>query len=183
MYSEVLSDMVNENEKNEQEEIDPEMDKEITERFLNKFEVKNLDGMVDAIYKNINDFDDRFTEDYKEIIGRVISYLVEYCIIMQQNGEQYFNEQQIKQKVEDFFEDDQNWEIDMDTPRNVILKKILTPKQFQKFNGPKIIDFEAPDGGSRKSKKTRKTNKSRKGRKTKKRRTSRRTRRSRKNKK
>ena len=177
MYSEILDDMVNENEKIEQEEIDPEMDKEITERFLNKFEVKNLDGMVDAIYRNINDLDHKFTEEYKEKIGRVISYLVDYCRIMQQNGEQYFNEQQIKQKVEDFFEDDQNWEIDMETPSNVILKKILTPKQYQKLNDPKIIDFEAPDGGSRKRRKSRK---SRKGRKSKR---SRRTRRSRKNRK
>ncbi len=180
MYSEILDDMVNENEKIEQEEIDPEMDREITERFLNKFEVKNLDGMVDAIYKNINDFDDRFTEEYKPTIRQVILYLLDYCRIMQQNGEQYFDEQQIKQKVEDFFEDDQNWEIDMETPSNVILKKILTPKQYQKLNDPKIIDFEAPDGGSikrRKNKKTRKPNKS------KKRRRSRRSRRSRKNKK
>ena len=33
--------------------------------------------------------------------------------------------------------------------RDVILEKILTAKQFQEFKDPKIIDFEAVDGGSK----------------------------------
>jgi hypothetical protein len=184
MYSEILDDIIAENEQKNDfkryEEIDPEMDAKITERFLNPFTVKNINGMIDAIYRNINDIDHRFTEEYKPTIRQVILYLLDYCRIMQQNGEQYFNEQQIKQKTEYFFEDDENWEIDMDTPRNIILKKILTPKQYQKLNDPKIIDFEAPDGGSRKRRKNRKT---RKTNKSKKRRRSRRIRRSRKNRK
>ena len=79
------------------------------------------------------------------------------------------NQQQIKQKVETFFEDEENWDLANSNPRDVILEKILSAKQFQEFKDPKIIiHFEAVDGGSkRKGRKTaRNTRKERKGRKT-----------------
>ena len=142
-------------------EIEPEteIEQEIRKRFFNPFRVKNRYNMINAIYINVNDVNDKFTEKYKPKIKRVISYLEDYSRIMQQNGKPYLNEQQIKQRVEDFFEDENNWNL---VEKEDILEKILSPQQFQQLKDPNIIDFDAPDGGSRKRRKTRKTRKSRK---------------------
>lgn len=132
------------------------------DRFLIPFAIKNKDHMVNAIQINVNDTNDKFTSDYNPSIHKVLSYIEEYCNILQQNGKPCLNQQQIKQKVETFFEDDENWDLPNSNSRDVILEKVLTAKQFQELKDPKTIDFEAPDGGgSRRSRKTRKGRKTR----------------------
>lgn len=124
------------------------------DRFLFPFAIKNKDHMVNAIQINVNDTNDKFTTDYNPSIHKVLTYIEEYCNILQQNGKECLNQQQIKQKVETFFEDEENWDLANSDPRDVILKKMLSAKQFQEFTNPNIIDFEAVDGGSRRKRKT-----------------------------
>jgi hypothetical protein len=124
------------------------------DRFLIPFAIKNKEHMVNAIQINVNDTNEKFTPHYNPSIHQVLSYIEEYCNILQQNGKQCLNQQQIKQKVESFFEDDENWALANSKSRDVILKKILSAKQFQEFKHHNMIDFEAVDGGSRRSRKT-----------------------------
>ena len=144
-----------------QDDTNEEDEEYNVDRFLIPFAIKNKEHMVNAIQINVNDTNDKFTPHYNPSIHKVLTYIEEYCNILQQNGKQCLNQQQIKQKVESFFEDEENWDLANSNPRDVILEKVLTAKQFQEFKDPKIIDFEAVDGGSRKKRKTR-----RKGRKT-----------------
>lgn len=156
----LLENLYDTNEEDEEYNVD---------RFLIPFAIKNKEHMVNAIQINVNDTNDKFTPDYKPSIEKVLSYIEEYCTILQQNGKQCLNQQQIKHKVETFFEDEENWNVANSNRRDVILEKILSAKQFQEFKDPKIIiDFEAVDGGSkRKGRKTaRNRRKERKGRKT-----------------
>jgi hypothetical protein len=131
------------------------------DRFLFPFAIKNKDHMVNAIQINVNDTNDKFTTDYNPSIHKVLSYIEEYCNILQQNGKECLNQQQIKQKVETFFEDEENWDLVNSESRDVILEKILSAKQFQEFKDPNMIDFEAVDGGSKRKRKTRKGRKTR----------------------
>jgi hypothetical protein len=138
------------------------------DRFLFPFAIKNKDHMVNAIQINVNDTNDKFTTDYNPSIHKVLSCIEEYCNILQQNGKECWNQQQIKQKVETFFEDEENWDLVNSESRDVILEKILSAKQFQEFKHPNIIDFEAVDGGSKRKRKTKRKGRTtrRKGRKT-----------------
>ena len=120
--------------------------------FFTPYKITNINNMINAIYVNINDIDSDFTELYKPKIQKVIMILQEYCSTMQQNNKQCFSEIKFKINIEKFFENKDNWDLVDTSTDDDILKLILTTKQFQEFKNPEIINWNAPDGGSKKSK-------------------------------
>jgi hypothetical protein len=128
--------------------------------------------IINAIYININDLYPNFSEKYKFSIYKLLNYLDYYCLVMRDNDKEYFNEIKIKDKVERFFEEESNWNLPENESKERILKKLLTPTQFELMKSfeHNVIDWNAPDGGGsrkyKKSKKHRKHKKSRRHKKT-----------------